>query len=160
MLVAVGAAALLIPVVVGDAASVTYRLGTEDVWAGRWSSAESWYRTATALDPWQPSGPKALTIAADMVGDRDEAIAAARAATELNPADGPSWTNLAVLCAGAGDRDCALAASEEAAQWSPVTYRELINAALVEARFGNTGKADKFYLRSLLSYPYTALSVP
>lgn len=159
LLAAAGAGALLVPVLVGDVASVTYRLGTEDVWAGRWSSAEGWYQTATAIDPWQPSAPKALSIAADMVGDRDEAIAAARSATELNPADGPSWTNLAVLCADAGDRDCALAASEEAARWSPVTYRELINAALVEGRFGNTGEADELYRESLLSYPYTGLSV-
>src|SRR4029077_1513268 len=157
---ALGGAALLIPVLIGDVASVTYRLGTEDVWAGRWSSAEGWYQASIALDPWQPSGPKALSIAADMVGDRDEAIAEARAATRLNPADGPSWTNLAVLCAAAGDRACALAASEEAARWSPVTYRELINAALVAARFGNTGQADQLYRDSLLSYPYTALSVP
>jgi O-antigen ligase len=157
--VALGAVALLLPVFVGDVASVTYRLGTEDVWAGRWSSAEGWYQISTAFDPWQPSGPKALAIAADMVGDEDRAIAAARSATQLNPADGPSWTNLAVLCADAGDRQCALTASAEAARWSPITYRELINAALVEARFGIIGEADNFYRDSLLSYPYTALSV-
>ena len=159
LVVAVGASALLIPVLVGDAASVTYRLGTEDVWAGRWGSAEGWYQTATSLDPWQPSGPKALAIAADMAGNREGAIAAARTATELNPADGPSWTNLAVLCADAGDRDCALAAGQEAARWSPVTYRELINAALVDDHFGEATVADTLYRDSLLSYPYTALSV-
>ena len=158
-LVAIGAGALLLPVLVGDLASVTYRLGTEDVWAGRWSSAEGWYQSATALDPWQPSGPKALVIAADMVGDLETAIAAAQAATRLNPADAPSWTNLAVLCAEAGDRPCALAASQAAARWSPVTYRELINVALIEERFGNTAAADDLYRRSLLSYPYTSLSV-
>jgi tetratricopeptide (TPR) repeat protein len=158
-LAAIGAGALLIPVLVGDLASVTYRLGTEDVWSGRWSSAESWYQSATALDPWQPSGPKALVIAADMVGDRETAIAAARAATRLNLADAPSWTNLAVLCDEAGDRACALAASEAAARWSPVTHRELINAALVEDHAGDPTAADGFYRRSLLDYPYTALSV-
>jgi tetratricopeptide (TPR) repeat protein len=159
VIAALGAAALLVPVLVGDVASVTYRLGTEDVWAARWSSAVAWYETASTLDPWQPSGPKALTIAADMVGDPDQAIAAAREATRLNPADGPSWTNLAVLCSETGDRDCALAASEQAARWSPITYREVINAALVEAHFGNTVQADALYRDSLVSYPYTALSV-
>ena len=158
-LAAIGACALLIPVLVGDFASVTYRLGTEDVWAGRWGSAEGWYQSAAAIDPWQPSGPKALVVAADIVGDRETAIAAARVATRLNPADAPSWTNLAVLCNEAGDRACALAASEAAARWSPVTYRELVNAALVEARYGHAAEADDLYRRSLLSYPYTALSV-
>jgi O-antigen ligase len=160
LLAAIGAGALLIPVLVGDLASVTYRLGTEDVWAGRWSSAESWYQSATAIDPWQPSGPKALVVAADMVGDRQTAIAAARAATRLNPADAPSWTNLAVLCAAAGDRACALTASQAAARWSPVTHRELINAALIEDREGDATAADDLYRRSLLDFPYTALSVP
>jgi O-antigen ligase len=160
VLAAIGAGALLIPVLVGDLASVTYSLGTEDVWAGRWSSAESWYQSATAIDPWQPSGPKALVVAADMVGDRETAIAAARTATQLNPADAPSWTNLAVLCAQAGDRACALTASQAAARWSPVTHHELINAALIEDREGDPNAADDLYRRSLLDNPYTAFSVP
>ncbi|TMB84813.1 MAG: hypothetical protein E6J39_02910 [Chloroflexi bacterium] len=156
---AIAAAALLIPVLVGDVASVTYRLATEDVWAGRWSSAEGWYRASTALDPWQPSGPKALAVAADMVGDREMAIAAAREATRLNPGDGPSWTNLALLCAARGDRACALAAADKSARWGPVTHRELINAALVEERFGRPQQADDLYRRSLLDNRSTALSV-
>jgi len=159
LLAAIGAGALLIPVLVGDVASVTYRLGTEDVWAGRWSSAEGWYQAATAIDPWQPSGPKAVVVAADMVGDRETAIAAARAAIRLNPADAPSWTNLAVLCAQAGDRACAVAASQAAARWSPVTHRELINAALIEDREGDPNAADDLYRRSLLDLPFTAFSV-
>ena len=156
---AMAAAALLIPVLLGDAASVTYRLATEDVWAGRWSSAEGWYRASTALDPWQPSGPKALAVAADMVGDRETAIAAAREATRLNPGDGPSWTNLALLCAAGGDRPCALVAADASARWSPVTHRELINAALVEDRLGRPQQADDLYGRSLLDNRSTALSV-
>ena len=151
--------ALLVPVLVGDAASVTYRLATEDIYAGRWSSAEGWYRSAIALDPSQPSGPKALAVAADMVGDRDTAIAAARAAVRLNPGDAPSWTNLAVLCAEAGDRECALAASDASVRWSPVTHRELINAALVEEQFGEAPIADDLYRRSLLDNAYTAFVV-
>jgi O-antigen ligase/tetratricopeptide (TPR) repeat protein len=160
ILAAIGAAALLVPVLIGDAAAVTYRLGTEDVWAGRWSSAEGWYRFSIALDPWQPSGPKALVIAADMLGDQDAAIAAARAATSLNPADAPSWTNLALLCAARADRACALDASRAAARWSPITHRELVNAALVEDRFGDPKTADDLYRRSLLDNANTAFSVP
>jgi O-antigen ligase/tetratricopeptide (TPR) repeat protein len=156
---AVAVVALLIPVAVGDAASVVYRLGTEDVYAGRWRSAEGWYRLSITLDPWQPSGPKALTVAADMVGDRGTAIAAARAATTLNPGDGPSWTNLAVLCTESSDRACAIAASDASARWSPVTHREQINAALVQEHFGNPDQADDHYRRSLLDNPATALSV-
>jgi len=159
LLAGIGALALLVPVLVGDLASVTYRLGTEDVWAGRWSSAVGWYRASVAIDPWQPAEPKALTVAADMVGDRPMAIAAAREALRLNPADGPSWTNLAILCAQNGDRTCALAASETSARWSPVTHRELINAALVEKRFGSPEVADDLYRRSLFDDLYTSLSV-
>jgi O-antigen ligase len=159
VIAAIGSAALLVPVLLGDLSSVTYRLGTEDVWNTRWSSAVGWYRSATILDPWDPTAPKALSIAADMVGDGELAIASARVATQLNRADGPSWTNLAVLCAEAGDRACALAASEAAARWSPVTNREVINAALIQQRYGNTAAADDLYRRSLLGYLYTGMSL-
>ena len=154
-----GTVALASIVLVGDAAGAAFRLGDEAVWAHHWSDATGWYRLSIHLDPWQPSGPKALTVAADQQGDKATALAAAHDATRLNPGDGGSWTNLAVLCAAAGDRGCAEDAVAGAARTSGTTGAELINAAIVEQQLGNTTRADEFYAESLLSSRFTALTI-
>jgi hypothetical protein len=154
-----GAAAAAVILVLGDAAASTFRLGTEAVWAHRWSDAAGWYRVSTDLDPWQPSGPKALAVAADMHGDRSTALAAAREATRLNPGDGTSWTNLAILCAAAGERTCAEEGAAAAARSNGITGQELINAALIEEGLGNDDAADRYYTESLLGNRLTGLTV-
>ncbi|MGZ6340993.1 MAG: O-antigen ligase family protein, partial [Candidatus Limnocylindrales bacterium] len=105
-LAVIAATAVVVIALVGDAASSAYRLGMESVWGGRWTEATTWFQTAIGLDPWQPSAPKALAVAADMAGEQDVALSAAREAVRLNPGDGASWTNLAVLCLAARDAAC------------------------------------------------------
>ncbi|HET7177892.1 MAG TPA: hypothetical protein VFI63_04305, partial [Solirubrobacterales bacterium] len=152
------AAAVLVVVLVGDAAAVAFRLGTESVWAGRWPDAVGWYRAAVAIDPWHPSSPKALTVAADAIGDEPLAISAARSAVRLNPGDGASWTNLALLCLGSGDSACVAQALGGAERTAGTTGLELVNAALVEEVRGDLPDADRLYGLSLLTNPSTALA--
>ena len=156
--IAAGAASFLVIALVGDAASSAYRQATEAVWGGRWSEATGWYRTSVALDPWQPSGPKALAVAADMAGQPALALEAARQAVELNPGDGASWTNLALLCRSAGDDGCARTALIGAERRSGTTGNELINAAVLEAQLGDQGEADRLYALSLLANRNTAVA--
>lgn len=155
---AAGTAAFLLIALLGDAASSAYRLATEAVWGGRWSEATSWYRTAVDLDPWQPSGPKALAVAADMAGEQPLALAAARDAVRLNPGDGASWTNLALLCRAVDDTDCVRTALIEAERRSGTTGNELINAAVIEAQLGDDSQADRLYALSLLTNVNTSLA--
>jgi tetratricopeptide (TPR) repeat protein len=155
-----GAAAFLLIALVGDAATSVYRLGTEAVWAGQWSDATGWYQAAMRLDPWQPSGPKALTVAADEAGQPAVALEAAREAVRLNPGDGASWTNLAVLCLAAGDDGCTRTGVAGAVRRSGTTGNELINGALIDLRLGEDDAADHLYALSLLTNRNTALAVP
>lgn len=155
---AAGATSLLVIALLGDAASSAYRIATEAVWGSRWSEATSWYRIAVTLDPWQPSGPKALTVAADMAGDAPLALAAARDAVRLNPGDGASWTNLALLCHAAGDLGCVRTALPMAERRAGTTGNELINAAVLEAQLGDDLEADRLYALSLLENRNTSLA--
>jgi len=155
----VGAVAFLAIAIVGDAAGSAYRMGTEAVWGGRWSEASSWYQTAITLDPWEPSGPKALAVAADKAGQASVALAAARDAVRLNPGDGASWTNLALLCLAAGDEACARNGVAGAVRRSGTTGNELINAAMIDERLGDESAADRLYALSLLTNRNTGLAV-
>jgi O-antigen ligase len=154
-----GGLGVLVIAIPGDLASATFRFGSEAAWSHQWRDASGWYANAMALDPWQPSGPKALAVAADSLGDEPLALAAARDAVRLNPGDGASWTNLALLCSAAGDRACTDVALEGAVRASGTTGQELINAALLEERMGQPAKADQDYALSLATNRNTALAI-
>ncbi len=156
----VAAAALVLVTVIVDAAAVNYRFGSDAASEGHWPQAASWYASAVALDPWQPTGPKSLTVAAQMAGDLATARQAALDATRLNAGDGPSWTNLAILCLEEGDDGCASRAAARAVDTASLFGRELANAALVLDRLGQTDAADRAYRLSVLTNPSTTLALP
>ncbi len=151
------AAALILPAGLTDTSAVVYRVAADQAWARQWPAATAQYRTAVALDPWQPAGPKALAVAADNAGDAASALAAARRATELSAGDDESWTNLAILCAADGDRACAANAAQKAVDYTPTGGSELANAALVLEHLGNHEAADDAYRQSALVNPQTTI---
>lgn len=153
-------AVLAAGMVTSDAGAVAYRTGIDAVLNDDWGPATEWFERSVAIDPWHPAGPKALAVAADVVGDRELAREAARRATGLNPGDAASWTNLAVLCEAAGDLECAAAAAERAVVTTPFGEPHPYNAALILDRIGWTESADAAYLRSLLTNRLTAFADP
>ena len=157
---AIGAVALLAMVGIGDASAVAYRQGADAAGEERWPEAHAELQRAMALNPWQPTGPKALTVAADRAGLPAAARTAAARAVQLNPGDGPSWTNLALLCVAAGDRQCARSAADRAVQTASPAGTELANAALIYQWLGDEAAADRSYRLSLLTNHWTRLTLP
>jgi O-antigen ligase/Flp pilus assembly protein TadD len=157
---AAGASALLLVGLIVDGAAIDYRFGADASANRDWPAAQRWFSEAVALDPWHPSGPKSLSVAADMAGDDVTARQAAERATELNTGDGPSWTNLAILCLEDGDHACASRAAHQAVDYASLFGNELANAALVLDRLGETDAADAAYRLSLLTNVGTSFVVP
>ena len=85
----VAAVALVAVMAVGDASAIAYRIGTDAASEGHWPEAYAAFRHASALDPWNPAGPKALAVAADRLGLTDDARAAAEEAVRLSPGRWP-----------------------------------------------------------------------
>jgi tetratricopeptide (TPR) repeat protein len=156
----VGAVALVVVAAFGDASAVAYRQGTDAAAEGRWPAAYEALHRAEGLNPWHPSGPRALAVAADRVGEPHVARAAAARAVELSPGEGPSWTNLALLCMADGDRTCAREAADRAVDAATPEGRELANAALVYDWLGDPTTADSIYRLSLLTNYWTGLTLP
>ena len=156
----VAALGLMVVMTVGDAAAVAYRLGVDAAGEGRWDAAEGWLQRAVALDPSQPTGPKSLAVAADRAGHPTLARAAAERAVALSPGDADSWTNLALLCVADLDATCARHAADRAAETATPAARQLANAALVLDRLGEAAAADDAYRLSLLTNPWTGLTLP
>jgi Tfp pilus assembly protein PilF len=156
----VAALGLVAVMTIGDAAAVAYRLGIDAAGEGRWAAAEGWLQRAVALDPWQPTGPKSLAVVADRAGHPALARASAERAVVLSPGDADSWTNLALLCAADLDATCARLAAGRAAEAATPAARQLANAALVLDRLGDVVLADEAYRLSLLTNPWTGLTLP
>jgi O-antigen ligase len=154
-----GASALLVLMLLGDSSAIAYRTGTDAAGAGNWPQAFAALQRAVQLNPWQPTGPKSLAVAADRVGQAQIARAAAARAVELSPGDGPSWTNLALLCKAEDDRLCARHAADRAVETASAAGRELANAALVYDWLGDNGLADRTYRLSLLTNYWTGLTL-
>ena len=144
--------------VVADAGGIAYRMGVDAAAAEDWNAATSSFERSAAIDQWQPSGFKALAVAADRAGDTELARASAARATTLNPGDSASWINLALLCEALGDRDCQYHATERAVATAEFFEAELLNAAFSYEAMGRQSEADDAYRRSLLSQRLTALS--
>ncbi len=157
---AAGSAALLLVFLTGDVARLAYQAGIGAGERGQWGEATDWLQRSSALDPWQPSGPKSLAVAAAWDGQHVLATSAAQRAVELNPGDGLSWVNLAVLCRERGDRDCARHAADRAAAAADVAGPQLVNAAVTYDWLGDQAAADGAYRRSLLTNWWTAITVP
>ena len=156
--VAAATGALLAAMVVADAGAVAYRAGTDAAADGDWGRAAERLERAVEIDPWHPSGPKALAVAAEQAGLVDIALGAAEAATARNPGDAPSWVNLALLCARDGDADCQARATERAVAMAGFFEAELLNAAFSYEELGRHDDADDAYRRSLLSHPLTSFA--
>ena len=156
----VAAGALLAIMVVGDASAIAYRQGT-DAAAGRdWRAALAALQQSERLNPWQPTGPKAVAVAADGAGLPDVALQAARRAVQLGPGDGSAWTNLAVLCRAVDEVDCARRAAGRAVGSATLGGQELANAALVYESLGDEAAADHAYQLSQLTNLWTRLTLP
>ena len=153
-----GGVALLVVLVLGDAAAVAYRNGIDAAGDRDWSDASLALQRSVALDPWHPAGTKSLAVAAAWAGDLGLARASAERAVALNPGDGASWTNLALLCLEAGDASCARDAAGQAVDRATLSGREFINAAFVRDALGDTRDADAAYVYSLLTNPWTSLT--
>ena len=156
----VAAVGLVVVMTIGDAAAVAYRLGIDAAGEGRWAAAEAWLQRAVALDPWHPTGPKSLAVVADRAGHPALARASAERAVALSPGDADSWTNLALLCVADLDATCARLAAGRAAEAATPAARQLANAALVLDRLGEAAAADDAYRLSLLTNPWTGLTLP
>jgi Tfp pilus assembly protein PilF len=154
-----GAVALLTVMALGDASAIVYRYGTDAAGARDWRTALTTLEAAVRLDPWQPTGPKAVAVAADRAQQPAVALAAALRATQLSPGDGSSWTNLAILCREAVDRDCARRAADRAVDTATIGGLELANAALVYDWLGDHAAADRAYRLSMLTNLWTSLSL-
>ncbi|HEY7332035.1 MAG TPA: O-antigen ligase family protein [Candidatus Limnocylindria bacterium] len=159
-LAGVGAAALVVVMLLGDAAAVAYRFGIDAAGSGRWEVALASLERSTVLDPWHPTGPKSLAVVAERAGRSGLAERAARRAVELNPGDGASWTNLALLCQSAGDTGCARRAADRAVDTASALGRELVNAALVYEWLGDEQRADRAYRFSILTNLWTTIVRP
>ncbi|HJP71038.1 MAG TPA: O-antigen ligase family protein, partial [Candidatus Limnocylindria bacterium] len=144
--------------VVADAGGIAYRMGIDAAAAEDWPGATSHLERSVAIDRWQPSGFRALAVAADRAGQPELARVAAERATALNPGDSASWINLALLCEALGDRDCQYHATERAVATAEFFGAELVNAAFSYEAMGRQTEADDAYRRSLLSQRLTALS--
>jgi O-antigen ligase len=153
-------AALLAATAVADAGAVAYRAGVDAAGDGDWTAATTRLERAIAIDAWQPTGPKALAVAAERAGDDELATREARRAVDLNPGDATSWVNLAFLCATAGDDACRAEAAGRAAAMAGFMEAELINIALLDEEAGAATSADDAYRRSLLSQRATAFVAP
>ena len=156
----VGAIALVAIMTVGDASAIAYRNGTDAASEDHWDAAAAAFRDAAALDPWDPAAPKALVVAADRLGQTDEARRAAEEAVRLSPGDGPSWINLALLCREQRDRECAREAAGRAVDAATPAGRELANAAVIYQWLGDTASADRAYRLSMLTNYLTGLTQP
>jgi tetratricopeptide (TPR) repeat protein len=150
--------ALLLVALIADGAAIDYRVGVDAAAAGDWRVAQRWLQDAVDLDPWHPTGPKALAVAADWNGDLETARDAAARAVELNAGDGASWTNLAIVCLELEDASCAEDAAGHAVDEASLPGRELINAALVYEKLGLHAQADRAYRLSLLTNYWTGLT--
>jgi O-antigen ligase len=157
---AAGGVALVVVMLLGDAGAVEYRAGVDAAGSGRWGPALASIQRAVTLDPWHPTGAKALAVVADRAGRPGLAEAAARRAVELNPGDGSSWTNLALLCQARGDAACARHAADRAVDTATTPGRELVNAALVYEWLGLPDLADSTYRLSVLTNRWTTLTRP
>lgn len=158
--VALLAATAVAPAVaLGDAAAVAYRSGIEAWEDGDPAAARDRLAAAARLDPWHPTAPKALAVAADAAGDPALARGAAERAVALSPGDGPSWANLAVVCGAIDDAACQARAAERAAARASFLGRELANSAVTWEGLGRPGAADDAYRRSLLSQRLTAFGL-
>lgn len=157
---ALGAAALLSVMALGDSSAIVYRSGTDAAEARDWRVALDELQASVRLNPWQPTGPKAVTVAADRAQLPAVARAAAQRATELSPGDGASWTNLAILCRQAGDRACARRAADHAVDSATIGGTELANAALIFEWLGEGPAADRAYRLSMLTNLWTSLTLP
>ena len=143
----------------GDAAAIAYRAGTDAAAAGSWPDSAGWLSLAVRLDPWQPTGAKSLTVAADRVGDPRSARRSAERAVQLNSGDWTSWLNLALICRMQGDAACASGAAGRAMATSSGSGLMPANAALIYEAFGERRAADAAFRRSLLSDWRTSLVV-
>jgi tetratricopeptide (TPR) repeat protein len=160
MLVAGATAALAVvaTAAVGDAARIEYQRGIEAAGRGDWSVAQQRLSGAERLDAWHPAAPRALAVAASMTDDFETVRAAAQRAVGRNAGDGPSWTNLSLACLELGDDGCAADAADQAVARARAFGLELINAAVVYDRLGQTDAADEAYRLSLLTNHSTGLA--
>lgn len=145
--------------VTADAGSIAYRNGIEAAQSASWGRSTTWLQRAVEIDPWHPAGPRALAVAADAAGRADLALDAAERATRLNPGDATAWTNLMLLCEASGNLDCARHAADRAVAKARYLAPELLNAAMVLDRLGETDAADAGYRLSLLTQPATSFLV-
>ena len=156
-----GAASIVLvaAMVVADAGAISYRAGTDQARTGDWAAATTLLARAVEIDQWHPAGPRALSVAADAAGRPTIAREAAQQAVLLNPGDATAWTNLGLVCEGDGERTCARNAAERAAATARYLAPELLNAAVLLDRLGDSEAADRAYRLSLLTQPATSFVV-
>jgi tetratricopeptide (TPR) repeat protein/O-antigen ligase len=153
------AVVLVAAMVTANAAAIAYRRGIQAAQSADWTGATAWLRRAVEIDPWHPAGPQALAVAADAAGQRGLAVDAAVQATTLNPGDATAWANLSLLCEADGSVPCARDAAEHAVATARYLAPELLNAAVVLDRLGETEAADNAYRLSLLTQPATSFVI-
>lgn len=151
---------LLAGMVVADAGAIAYRTAADRASEADWAGSARGFERAVGIDPWHPAGPRALAVAAAVVGEMDVARAAAARATDLNPGDGTAWLNRALLCELGGDRPCAIAGAARAAATARYLGPELLNAALLFDRLGERDQADRTYRLALLTQPAASFVAP
>jgi O-antigen ligase/tetratricopeptide (TPR) repeat protein len=154
--IAIGAV-LLAAMVVADAGALAYHAGLGASADRRWPAAVEWLERSEAIDPWHPSTPKSLAVAAGAANDPVLARRAARTAVERNPGDGASWLNLALACRDLDDAGCLANALERTVATASLGGPEMANAALEYEALGRNDKADEAFRRAVLGHRYTVL---
>ncbi|MGI8998351.1 MAG: O-antigen ligase family protein [Candidatus Limnocylindria bacterium] len=155
LLLGTGATATVLvgAMVIADAGAIAYRSGTDRAQHADWAGSSRWLARAVEIDRWHPAGPRALAVAAEAAGQLGLARTASEQATLLNPGDAVAWMNLALLCAANGEPACAVEAVDRAVATARYQAPELLNAAVLLDRLGETDAADAAYRLSLLTHP-------
>ncbi len=96
-------------------------LGSTQMNAGQWISAEANFSQVLSLDPYNAQAHSALAYVLAKQGRTDEAIAENLTVIELAPTDYNSHKNLAILYQQNGDLTAALSEAEQALELAPTT---------------------------------------
>lgn len=96
-------------------------LGSTQMNAGQWISAEASFSQVLSLDPYNAQAHSAMAYVLAKQGRVDEAIAENLTVIEMAPTDYNSHKNLAILYQQQGDLTAALSEAEKALEMAPTT---------------------------------------
>ena len=120
-------------------------LGSTQMNAGQWISAEASFSQVLSLDPYNAQAHSALAYVLAKQGRTEEAIAANLTVINLAPTDYNSHKNLAILYQQKGDLTAALSEAEQALELAPTTEITTLQTYVdqLEKAVGESPSAEK-----------------